>query len=581
VRKADEALFLTKETGKTKSVSMENKRLGESLLNQGLINKEDLNQALKEQKINGKLLGSILIEKGLITNKKLSEILELQKEIKTVSLSRLKISPSVVKLIPESLARRFLSLAISREKNLLKVVMANPKDIVAIDILRKNTGCEIEVLRGSKKEIEEAIEKYYGEFGDVEEALSLLTEESKKRTISELKNVAEDTFFELKNAAEDSFVIKYVQLFLASAVEKDASDIHLEPREKEISLRFRIDGVLQKATPPSLSVYPGVVSRIKILSNLDIAERRLPQDGRFKFKVGKRKVDLRVSTFPTVFGEKVVIRILDRSKLVLEPERLGMEREELAKFRKVLKRPYGMVLVTGPTGSGKTTTLYSALNYLNDPRKNIVTVEDPVEYQLEGINQTPARPEIGLSFAQFLRHILRQDPDIIMVGEIRDLETANIAIRSALTGHLVLSTLHTNDSVSAINRLINMGVEPYLISSCLNLVIAQRLIRLLCPECKEKTSAPPGLLGKCREIYQAKGCSFCGATGYKGRIGIYELFEISSAIEDMILKRVPEKDLREEVKKEGMKTLRENGLDKVCAGITSLEEVLSITEERG
>ena len=549
---------------------MENKKIGEILLKQGLITEEDLNTALKEQKVSGRFLGTILVEKELIKKEKLSEILEAQKKIKVFSFSHFKISPAVVKVIPEILARRFLSLAVSRENNLLRVVMANPKDILAIDTLKKNTGCAIEVLQGSKKEIEEAIEKYYGEFGDVEEALSLLTEESEKRTISELKN-----------AAEDSFVIKYVQLFLASAIEKDASDIHLEPGEKEISLRFRIDGLLQRETPPSLSVYPGVVSRIKILSNLDIAERRLPQDGRFKFKIGKKEIDLRVSTFPTVFGEKVVLRILDKSKLLLEPEKLGMEKEELTKFRKVLKRSYGMILVTGPTGSGKTTTLYSALNYLNDPRKNIVTVEDPVEYQLQGINQTPARPEIGLSFAQFLRHILRQDPDVIMVGEIRDLETAEITIRSALTGHLVLSTLHTNDSVSAINRLINMGVEPYLISSCLNLVVAQRLVRLLCPECKKKISTPPDFLAKCREIYQAKGCSFCNDTGYKGRMGIYELFEITPLIEDMILRRVPEKDLRKEAKKEGMKTLRENGLDKVCAGLTSLEEVLSTTEERG
>ena len=548
---------------------MEHKRLGELLLDHGLIDKKDLNQALKEQKINGKLLGAILVEKGLITNEKLSEILELQQKIKTVSLSRVEVSSSAVKLIPERLAKRFLSLAISKKENFLKVVMADPKDIIAIDTIRSITGYNIIPMKGKGEEIITAIEKYYYGFLDDKELLL---------GSAEVEREEEKEEAEVKFQANDPPIIKYVNLLLIEAIEKRASDIHLEIKEKGCSLRFRIDGVLQVGTPPSPEKYSGVVSRIKILSNLDIAERRLPQDGRFRIKIGNKSLDLRVSTFPTIFGEKAVIRILDRSNLILSLQELGMETQQLTAFQNSLRKPHGIILVTGPTGSGKTTTLYAGLSYLNNPAKNIVTVEEPVEYELEGINQTQARPEIGLTFARYLRHIVRQDPDIIMIGEIRDFETAEIAIRSALTGHLVLSTLHTNDSISTILRLVDMGIKPYLLPPSLNLIIAQRLVRRLCPECKERAPAPD-FLPPGTKCYRPKGCPFCNETGYWGRIGIYETLEMTPELKRVIAKGADGDALRKEAKRQGMKTLFDSGLSKLTQGITSLEEVLSVAEK--
>ena len=541
------------------------KKIGEILLDKKLITESDLEKALEEQKETKRLLGAILVEKGIISKKDLAEALNVQKKIGIISLGTLKIDSSVVKIIPERLSRRYLALAISKDGKTLKVAMAEPNDIIAIDTIRSITGYEVKSVRVKANEILTNIEKYYYGFTESEQTVIELAE----------TNIEIEEDDEVRFQADDPPVIKYVNFLFLQAIEKRASDIHLEKREKETSLRLRIDGILQQGPHPSVSFYPGVVSRIKILSGLDIAERRLPQDGRCKIKIGEKIVDLRVSTFPTVFGEKIVIRILDRSNLIKDLKELDMSSEQLKKFQDSLKTPNGIILVTGPTGSGKTTTLYAALSSINNPQKNIVTIEDPVEYQLDGINQTQARPEIGFTFSRYLRHILRQDPDIIMIGEIRDIETAEIAARSALTGHLVLSTLHTNDAIATIIRLINMGLQPYLISTSLRLVIAQRLVRKLCPECKEKTISPSGFFDEKKEIYQPKGCSFCNSTGYWGRIGIYEVLEITPTLKNLIIKEADTETLEKEGRKEGMKTIYENGLSKVLQGITSLEEILS------
>jgi len=549
-------------------MGMNKETLGEILVRQNLIKQKDLDLALAEQQQNGKLLGTILFLKGHLTREQLTEVLALQKGIEIVSLSQLNIPPELIKKIPERLARRFLAIAIDQKEKRLKVAMADPFDIIAIDTLRSVTGCEIKAVRGKAEEILSTIEKRYYGFTETEELALELTGAG----LDQKADKSEITF-----QADDPPVIRFVNLLLVQAIEKRASDIHLEPMEKACSVRFRIDGILNPGVAPPVIMFPGIVSRIKILSGLDIAERRRPQDGRCEVKIGQKILDLRISTFPTVFGEKVVIRVLDRSSLVPNLEELGMEAKQREKFQNALKKPYGIILITGPTGSGKTTTLYAALSHLNSPKTNIVTLEDPVEYRLEGINQAQIRPEIGLTFANYLRHVLRQDPNIIMVGEIRDFETAEIAIRAALTGHLVFSTIHTNDSVSTITRLIDMGVAPYLLAPSLHLVVAQRLIRKLCPECKEPAS-PSNLLPVGTEFYQAKGCRFCNETGYWGRIGIFEVLEITPRLKELFTQETSYGTWQEEAKKEGMKSLFDVALSKTAEGITSLEEVLGIVE---
>lgn len=547
---------------------MEKKSLGEILIKQKLIKQADLETAFKEQRETDKLLGAILLEKGLLTRENLTEALALQNGIESISLSRMELSPEIIKTIPERLSKRFLAIAIDRKGKTLKVAMADPFDIIAVDTLRSITGYEIKTVKGKGEEILATIGKYYYGFSETEESpLELTRVESDRET-----DKSEITF-----QADDPPVIKFVNLLLVQAIEKRASDIHLEPREKTCSLRFRIDGILNSATAPPVTMFPGIVSRIKILSGLDIAERRRPQDGRCEVKIGQKVLDLRISTFPTVFGEKIVMRVLDRSSLVPNLQELGMEVDQMEKLQKALKKPYGVVLITGPTGAGKTTTLYAALSHLNSPKKNIVTLEDPVEYRLEGINQAQVRPEIGLTFANYLRHVLRQDPNIIMVGEIRDAETAEIAVRAALTGHLVLSTIHTNDSVSTITRLIDMGVEPYLLQPALHLVVAQRLIRKLCPECKEP-APPSNLLPAGTTVYRPKGCHFCSETGYWGRIGIFEVLEVTPRLKELFMQKANYGFLHEEAKKDGMKTLFDVALSKAAEGVTSLEEVLGVVE---
>lgn len=554
---------------------MERKELGQLLLERGIITPEQLEEVLELQKKSKKFIGELLIEKGYVKKEDIIEALTEQKKADYVDLSKIKgVKTEIVKLIDENIARRFVCIPIAKEEDTLVVAMKDPMDIVAIDTLRRITGLRIKPVKGDETKIINFIDKFYSGLDNIPETISELegiTEEEQEMDVSQLKV-----------AAEDAPIVKFVNSLFVKAIEKRATDIHLEPRERDVSVRLRIDGILHNFPAPPKSAYPGIVTRIKILSNLDIGERRLPQDGRIKIKIGQKEVDIRTSTLPTIYGEKIVMRLLDKEKLVLNMEELGFEKEELEKFKKALKKPYGMIIVTGPTGSGKTTTLYSGLTYINSPEKNIVTIEDPVEYQLEGINQVQVKPKIGLTFANVLRHLLRQDPDVIMVGEIRDLETAQIAIQASLTGHLVISTLHTNDTVSSISRLYYMGVEPYLIADAIHLILAQRLVRRICPECKTVDEEATEIIretekNKNLNAYKGKGCSFCDFTGYYGRIAIYEVLEFTKEIKEMVLSKKSDDEIREYAKKQGMKTLRESAIKKVIDGITTLSEALTVT----
>ena len=505
---------------------------------------------------------------------------KVYEEAEKYDLSAKTVDPEAVKRIPERMAKAFLLLAVSLTGSTLKVAMADPLDVVAIDSIGTYTGYEIEPVIARKEEITAAIEKYYGEPLDFEKSFQdLITFESGADEATELD------VDQLKVEADDAPVVRLVNLVMLQALEQRATDIHVEPREKSLAIRFRVDGALMEVNSPPKSMQSAIISRIKILSDLDIAERRVPQDGRCRIRVGQSDIDIRVSTLPTVYGEKVVMRLLDKANLFEDIEGLGLESGEQEKFVRAIERPHGMLLVTGPTGSGKTTTLYTALNYINSSDKNIITVEDPVEYELEGINQVQMKSEIGLTFASALRSILRQDPDVIMIGEIRDLETAKIAVQSALTGHLVFSTLHTNDAVSSITRLVNMGMEPYLIVSCLNMVIAQRLVRRICPHCKEEYT--PSLkalrylepeVGKENGLtyYKGAGCEHCGGIGYRGRMAIYEILQMDHEMAEMIAKGASESQMREKLMEQGMVTLMGNGIDKVKEGMTTLEEVLRV-----
>ncbi|MCD6407739.1 Flp pilus assembly complex ATPase component TadA [bacterium] len=556
---------------------MERKELGQILVEKGIITPLQLEEALEEQKKSNKFLGEILVEKNFTSREAIIDALTEQKKADFVVLSRFKgLKKEIVKLIPEYVARRYTLIALTKENNTLTVAMKDPMDIVAIDAVRRITGLKIKVVKAEEKEILEFIERYYSEAEDIPETLAALEEIREERE-------EEVDVNQLKVAAEDAPIIRFVNSLFLKAVEKRATDIHLEPREKDVSVRFRIDGVLHNFQAPPKNAYPGIVTRLKILSNLDIGERRLPQDGRFKIKVGVREIDVRISTLPVIYGEKVVMRLLDKEQFVLSMEELGFEKEDLEKFKEALKKPYGMIIVTGPTGSGKTTTLYSGLSFINTPEKNIITIEDPVEYQIEGINQVQVKPKIGLTFPAVLRHLLRQDPDVIMIGEIRDLETAQIAIQASLTGHLVISTLHTNDTVSTISRLSYMGVEHYLVADSINLILSQRLVRKICERCKEEDKEGKKILedmgiktGK-KKIYKGRGCSECEYTGYFGRTAIYEVLEVNRKIREMIIERKSEDEIKDAAKENGMKTLREAALKKVFDGITTVKEALGVT----
>ncbi|MDO8602952.1 MAG: type II secretion system ATPase GspE [Candidatus Omnitrophota bacterium] len=558
-------------------------KLGHMLLKEGLITEEQLEKAIDVQKKEGKRLGETLINLGIVTEKDIVIAMAKQLSIPYASYAKGLLRPAenqdLAKLVPEDYARRNMLIPISRHANSLTVAFMDPLDLITMDNLKRMTNCDINPIIATRTDLQRSIDEFYGREDLLKDAIS----DSYELEEFKLEKDAEEdlSLDDLIARAEEAPVIKLVDLILMQAIKDRVSDIHIEPFKDKINIRYRIDGILYEIPPPAKHLLPAIVSRIKILSNLDIAERRLPQDGVFFVKVNNKGIDIRVSTIPAIFGEKVVLRILDKSATPLNLGDLGFDPEELEKFRRAINSPHGLVLITGPTGSGKTTTLYAALNEIKSPRKNISTVEDPVEYKLEGINQVQIKPSIGFTFAGALRAFLRQDPDIIMVGEVRDLETAQICIRASLTGHLVLSTLHTNDAPSAIARLIDIGLEPYLISSSLIMVGAQRLIRRLCPECKEAYETTPALikdLGIKQELlYKPKGCDYCSHTGYRGRIAIYEMILIDDKLRELISRGASLGEIKNRIKELGLKTLIKSGLKKAEEGMTSVEEVLSVT----
>ncbi len=563
---------------------MESSRLGQMLVKANLITPEQLTHALTLQKTSGERIGSILVKLGYIGEEEVASFLSRQYGVPPGDLNNLRIDPAVLKLIPAEVANKHLLIPMSRTGTTLTVAMANPSDIVVIDDLRFMTGYNIKPTVAPESSIRNALNRYYDTAG----LARILVKDLQQREPKEEAEAepGEIDLEELYRATEDAPVVKLVNLVLTDAIKKGVSDIHLEPYEKAFRIRFRLDGVLYEVMSPSPTLQAAVTSRVKIMARLDIAERRLPQDGRIKVKMGQQELDLRVSTVPTLFGEKVVMRLLNRSSLELDMTKLGFEPETLPAVEKAILAPYGMILVTGPTGSGKTTTLYSALTRLNSVATNIMTAEDPVEYNLAGINQAQVKPDIGLNFATLLRSFLRQDPDVIMVGEIRDFETAEIAIKAALTGHLVLSTVHTNDAPSTVSRLISMGVPPYLVSASLNLLVAQRLVRRLCTECRIEVSVPIAALenigftpedAKALTCYRGKGCMACSDTGYRGRTALYEVMLLNEEIQEAILKGASTAELRELGRKHGMKTLRESGLEKIREGVTTFDEVARVT----
>ena len=561
-------------------------RLTEILINNKLITQDQLSKALEAQKKKGGRLSDIIVELKFIKESDLILTLSEGLGFPLIDLKRFKIDFEIAKIIPVDIARHYQIIPISKMGDNITLAMADPLNIFAIDHVEALTGYKINPIISTSLDILQTINMTYPDT-----STGVIDDLVKEMSVSSVELIKEESQVfpsdqELNLISRQAPVIKITNMILEEAVKKKSSDILIEPQEKKLRLRYRIDGILQEGQAPPKSMHPSIVSRIKVISDLNIAEHRLPQDGRFKTKMSDKEIDFRVSVLPSGFGEKVAIRILDKSQATLDIEKLGFSEEGVSRLKKVAQLPHGMMLVCGPTGSGKTTTLYSILKFVDSPEKNIVTVEDPVEYQLEGINQVTARPEIGLTFASSLRSILRQDPNIIMIGEIRDFETVDIAIKSALTGHLVLSTLHTTTSSGAIVRLINMGVEPYLINAALVCVVAQRLVRKICPFCKEEISIKKEILeslnlnlGDVKKpvFFHGKGCQSCFNLGYSGRIGIAEALLLSSTVRELILNRAQEHVIKEQARKEGMRTLREEGMQEVYKGITTLEEVLRVS----
>ncbi len=567
-------------------------RLGEILVKDNLISSDQLKQALDYQKKNGGRLGTCLVKMGLVSDDDITAVLSRQYGVPSINLKFYEVDPAVIKLVPQETAVRYQIVPLSRVGSTLTIAMTDPTNVFAMDDIKFMTGFNVEPVVASETAISEAISKFYGAVESVEE-LDKVMKDLTGDDADALELAAEEAEMDLaslEKAAEEAPIIKLCNLILTDAVKRGASDIHVEPYEKEYRVRFRIDGVLQNVMAPPLKLRDAITSRIKIMSKLDISEKRLPQDGRIMIKYlkdGKKKeLDFRVSTVPTLFGEKIVLRLLDKENLRLDMTKLGFEPESLQKFERQILKPYGMVLVTGPTGSGKTNTLYSSVARLNTPETNIMTAEDPVEFQLPGINQVQMKEQIGLNFASALRAFLRQDPNIILVGEIRDFETAEIAVKAALTGHLVLSTLHTNDAPSTISRLMNMGIEPFLVATSVNLICAQRLVRRICVQCKEPLQVQPQALIEAgftpdeasrTTVYTGKGCGACNNTGYKGRVGLYEVMEITDDLRELILVGASALELKKKALELGMITLRRSGLTKVAAGLTTMEEVLRET----
>jgi type IV pilus assembly protein PilB len=567
-------------------------RLGEILVKDSLISADQLKQALEYQKKNGGRLGTCLVKLGLVSDEDITAVLSRQYGVPSINLKFYEVDPSVIKLVPQETAVRYQIVPLSRVGSTLTIAMTDPTNVFAMDDIKFMTGFNVEPVVASESAISEAINKFYGAVETVEELDKVMKDLAgdEAAALELAGEEAEMDLATLEKAAEEAPIIKLVNLILTDAVKRGASDIHVEPYEKEYRVRFRIDGVLQNVMAPPMKLKDAITSRVKIMSKLDISEKRLPQDGRIMIKYlkdGKKKeLDFRVSTVPTLFGEKIVLRLLDKENLRLDMTKLGFEPESLAKFERQILKPYGMVLVTGPTGSGKTNTLYSSVARLNTTDTNIMTAEDPVEFQLPGINQVQMKEQIGLNFASSLRAFLRQDPNIILVGEIRDFETAEIAVKAALTGHLVLSTLHTNDAPSTISRLMNMGIEPFLVATSVNLICAQRLVRRICAQCKEPLQILPQALvdaGYSPEeadktiVQHGRGCATCNNTGYKGRVGLYEVMEINDDLRELILVGASAIELKKKALESGMITLRRSGLIKIAAGQTTMEEVLRET----
>ena len=556
-------------------------KIGSLLLKKGAITPEQLDAALAFQKEKNIKLGVALTRLHIVKESVLLQVLSEQHGVPAMKLSEFVIDSDVIKLIPPEVAEKYMVLPISLKNAILIVAMTDPSNIFALDDLKFLTGFRVEPFVAADEAIMTAIDYYYQTATSTESLLSDFEDADVEHIdISENFNVNE-----LAQESEDAPVIKLVNAVLSEAVERGASDIHIESYEKSFRIRYRVDGTLSEVMKPPMKMRNAIVSRIKIMAKLDIAERRMPQDGRIKLKMGKnREMDYRVSVLPTLFGEKVVMRLLDKSNLQLDMTKLGFDEQQIVDFKEGIYKPYGMVLVTGPTGSGKTTTLYSALSELNKVTENISTAEDPVEFNLEGINQVQIHEDIGLNFASALRSFLRQDPDIILVGEIRDFETAEIGIKAALTGHMVLSTLHTNDAPSTINRLLNMGIEPFLVSSAVNLIVAQRLARKICPDCKEpRGQVTEDLLAKLGPVpegfhdtvmYKGRGCDTCKGSGHKGRIALYEVMTMSEPLKELVLQGASSIEIKREAINLGMKTLRQSGIQKMIEGVTTLEEVL-------
>src|SRR4030088_678064 len=567
-------------------------RLGEILLKESLITQEQLQKALEFQRSNGGKLGSCLTKMGYITDDDITGVLSRQYGVPSINLKHYEIDPTVIKLIPQDTATRYQVIPLSRVGSVLTIAMTDPTNVFAMDDIKFMTGFNVEPVVASETAIAEAISKFYGEVQSGEELDKVMKDLSAEDAADlELASEEQETnLADLERAAEEAPIIKLVNLIMTDAVKRGASDIHVEPYEKEARVRLRIDGILQAVMTPPLKLRDAITSRIKIMAKLDISEKRLPHDGHTIIKTREdgriKDLDFRVSTIPTLYGEKIVMRLLDKENLRLDMTKLGFEQESLTKYEKAILRPYGMVLVTGPTGSGKTNTLYSSIARLNTAETNIMTAEDPVEFQLAGVNQVQMKDQIGLNFAAALRAFLRQDPNIILVGEIRDFETAEIAVKAALTGHLVLSTLHTNDAPSTISRLMNMGIEPFLVATSVNLICAQRLVRRVCSNCKEELEVPqqaliaagyPAEEAKTTKIYHGKGCSTCGKRGYKGRTGLYEVMEINDELRELILVGASALELKKKAVEQGMITLRRSGLIKAALGQTTMEEVLRET----
>jgi type IV pilus assembly protein PilB len=571
-------------------------QIGELLVKEGLITAEQLESALKHQRQNGGKIGSILIHMGFVADDDITSLLSRKYGVPSINLAYFEIEPAVIKLVPMDVAQKYMVVPLSRVGSTLTVASTDPTNVFAMDDIKFMTGFNVEPVVATEASIMEALEKYYGtphaiELKKVYDQIAQNDKDSLELDLEAANTEEEEVSLDqLQRSGEDAPIIKLVNLILSDSLKKGASDIHVEPYEKDFRVRFRIDGILYNMMNPPLRLRDAITSRMKIMAKMDISEKRLPQDGRIKIRTSfngkKKEIDYRVSTLPTLFGEKIVLRLLDKDVLPLDMTRLGFEESSLKKMEAALAKPYGMVLVTGPTGSGKTSTLYASLNRLNTPETNIMTAEDPVEYNFRGINQVQIKEQIGLTFAAALRSFLRQDPNIILVGEIRDFETTEIAIKAALTGHLVLSSLHTNDAPSTISRLLNMGIEPFLVATSVHLICAQRLIRKICSECKVEIKTPlPALIkagyspeeAKTVRTFKGEGCKNCNDTGYKGRIGMYEVMEIGENIQELILIGASAREIRRKAVEEGMLTLRHSGLMKVKNGLTTLDEVLRET----